>query len=169
MKINLKVIIIYILVFFAYVLAFTDFSFSFIASALIGLATILALIGCIIVLLFFKGKARKLHALLTLVLMVCGILVSNNISYHKSEQSKEKAKKIITAIEQHRSVTGHYPKSLSEIGVFSEEDLITNMSFIGATRYRYSSTTDRFYLEFPLPAWLTCTYNSKTKEWSVDG
>lgn len=89
------------------------------------------------------------------------------ISTRQREASIAAAQPIIAAAERFHSSTGAYPQSLSDlIPAYLPTEPRTRMGFRG-TPFALSSGSDRFHVTFALPAWMLCSYDSKSKQWDI--
>lgn len=89
------------------------------------------------------------------------------ISTRQREASIAAAQPIIAAAERFHSTTGAYPQSLSDlIPAYLPTEPRTRMGFRG-TPFALSAGSDRFHVTFALPAWMLCSYDSKSKQWDI--
>jgi hypothetical protein len=102
-----------------------------------------------------------------LLLLCAAFVVGQWISDRQRVKSIATAQGIIDAAERFRATTGAYPQSLgSLVPAYLAEVPRTDMGF-GGRRYRYFAEPEEFHLSFELPAWLICSFSSRSKQWYI--
>jgi hypothetical protein len=101
------------------------------------------------------------------VLAVCwsSMLVGQLISRAQRTASIGRAEKIIEAAERYRAARGKYPSTLDAlVPEFVPAEPRTKMG-LRERRFTFHSTPENYSLEFEIPGWEFCVYDSVAKRW----
>jgi hypothetical protein len=153
--------------------AYLEWSFGFVATALIGLAAAACVLTAVAALIWGVLARRRIGlvsgASVLLVLAVSLALV-REIDRRRKTESMRRGDTIFAALSSFRTDRGHYPNSLKEL---VPEFLPNVPSSAGAVlrdvpfHYRVSDR-DGFDLGFPAPAWRVCHRTESTPWACVD-
>jgi hypothetical protein len=103
------------------------------------------------------------------VLVVCwsSMLVGQLISRAQRTASIGQAEKIIDAAERYRAARSTYPTTLDAlVPEFLPAEPRTKMG-LRERRFTFQSTPESYSLDFEIPGWEFCVYDSKALRWSI--
>lgn len=105
-----------------------------------------------------------------LFLFVSSSMVGAGLIWDRQQAtSVATAQSVIAAAERFHSDTGSYPQSLSDlVPAYLPTEPHSVMGFSeDSFRFRLSTNADHFHISFALPAWMSYSYDSESKKWSL--
>lgn len=145
--------------------------FGFVGAGVAGLVFVALLLGFFVSVcagIVTRRWRSTLESGVALLVALSSLCTADVISEHQRVASIASAQPIIAAAERFRMATGIYPRSFDDlVPAYLSAEPRSKMGFCG-TRFMLSSGPDRFHLSFPLPAWMLCSYDSRSKEWEIN-
>lgn len=139
---------------------------------LVSLPIMISIPGFFVLMAIYLIARRWRNALYAglLFLFVSSSMIGADFIWHRQQAaSLVAAQPIIAAVEHFHSDTGSYPQSLSElIPAYLPTEPHSVMGFSeDPFRFRLSTNADHFHISFALPAWMSYSYDSESKQWSI--